>query len=67
MKTHQLFCRVLTVVILCAVLLPWSSGSLSRTAQAACPVTAENWQEVGTDSACTGGISDNSGWSEKPS
>jgi hypothetical protein len=55
----KLFYRVLTVVILCAMLLPWSSGSLSGTAQAACPVTAENWQEVGADSACAGGISDN--------
>ena len=59
MKTRKLFYRVLTVVILCAVLLPWGGGS--RTAQAACPVTAENWHEVGADSACAGGISNNSG------
>jgi len=59
MKTRKLFYRILTVLILCAMLLPWSSGSLSRTAQAACPITAGNWHEVGADSACAGGISNN--------
>ena len=49
------------------MLLPWDSGSLSRVALAACPVTAGNWHEVGTDSACAGGISDNSGFSVDPS
>jgi hypothetical protein len=67
MKIRKFFYRVLTVVILCAMLLPWGGGSLSGTAQAACPVTAENWHEVGTDSACAGGISDNSGSSKVPS
>lgn len=42
MKTRKLFYRILTIVILCAVLLPWSKGSLSGTARAACPITAEN-------------------------
>jgi len=61
MKIRKLFYRVLTVVTLCVMLLPWNSGSLSRVAQAACPVTAENWHEVGADSACAGGISNNGG------
>ena len=45
------------------MLLPWGVRSLGGTARAACPVTAGNWHEVGTDSACAGGISDNSGGS----
>ena len=66
MKIRKLFYRVLTIVILCAMLLPWDSGSLSGIARAACPVTAESWDEVGTDSACSGGISNNSGHSWWP-
>jgi len=66
-KTRNLLYRVLIVVILCAMLLPCNSGSLSRVARAACPVTAENWHEVGADSACAGGISNNSNTSECPS
>jgi hypothetical protein len=61
MKIDELVYRVLAVVILCAMLLPWSSGSLSGMARAACTVTAGNWHEVGADSACAGGISENSG------
>jgi len=49
------------------MLLPWGVRSLGGTARAACPVTAGNWHEVGTDSACAGGISDNSGDSLHPS
>ena len=67
MKIRKLFYRVLIVVILCTMLLPWGGGSLSGMARAGCPVTAENWHEVGTDSACAGGISDNSGDSTSPS
>jgi len=61
MHTSKRIGRILTALILATMLLPWGSGSLSETARAACPVTAENWHEVGTDSACAGGISDNSG------
>ena len=66
MHTLKRISRILTALILATVLLPWSTGSLSRTARAACPVTAENWHEVGIDSACAGGISNNSGNSEYP-
>jgi hypothetical protein len=61
MHTLKRISRILTAFILAMMLLPWGSGGLSRTAGAACPVTAENWQEVGADSACAGDISDNSG------
>jgi len=67
MGIRKLFQRGLTFMIMCVMLLPWGSGSLSRMAQAACPVTAEDWHEVGADSACAGGISDNSGDSLLPS
>jgi hypothetical protein len=66
MHTLKRINRILTALIL-AMLLPGSSGSLSGTARAACPVTAENWHEVGADSSCGGGISDNSGDSGQPS
>jgi hypothetical protein len=66
MKTHNLFYRVLTIVILCVLLLPWGSGSLGRMARAACPVTAEGWHEVGAGSASGGGISANDGMSWWP-
>jgi hypothetical protein len=67
MHTLKRIGHILTALILVTMLLPWGSGSLSGTARAACPVTAENWQEVGTDSACAGGISDQSGGSSWPS
>lgn len=36
-------------------------------AQAVCPVTTQNWREVGADSACAGGISNTSGYTVFPS
>ena len=61
MHTLKRISRILTALIMATMLLPWNSGSLSRVARAACPVTAENWHEVGPDSACAGGISDSNG------
>jgi hypothetical protein len=59
MHTLKRISRILTALILATMLLPWGSGGLSRTVLAACPVTAGNWHEIGADSACAGGISNN--------
>jgi hypothetical protein len=67
MKIYEVFYCALFVVILCAVLLPWSSRSLDGTGRAAYLVAVGNWHEVGVGSASGGGISDNNGDSWSPS
>jgi hypothetical protein len=67
MHTLKRISLILIALMLATMLPPWGSRSLSGTAQAACPVTAGNWHEVGADSACAGGISNNSGGSGNPS